>query len=69
MSALPASRHSAGNCVHSGHEGRHLPLTVLLRVVLHVALCVVAVLLLRYHAVRVNAEFLKSALQLVILLS
>ena len=69
MSGMPPPRHTAGHCVHSGHEGRHLALTVLLRVVLHVALRVVAVLLLCYHAVRVNAEFLKSALQLVILLS
>lgn len=69
MSGWPGPRHTAGNCVDSGHEGRHLPLAVLLRVVLHVALRVVAVLLLRYHAVGVNAEFLKSALQLVILLS
>ena len=69
MSGRPPARHCAGHCVHSRHEGRHLTLAVLLRVVLHVALRVVAVLLLRYHAVGVNAEFLKSALQLVILLS
>ena len=69
MSGWPGPRHCAGNCVDCRHEGRNLPLAVLLRVVLHVALRVVAVLLLSYHALRVDAEFLKSALQLVILLS
>ena len=64
------SGHSAGHAVHGGGEGGHLPLTVLLGVLLEVTLRVVAVLLLlRDHTVRVHAELLESALQLVILFS
>ena len=69
MSGLPGPRHCAGNGVDGRDEGRHLPLAVLLRVLLRVALRVVAVLLLRHHTAGVHAEFLESALQLVILLS
>ena len=55
--------------VHGGDEGGGLPaVTVLLRVLLEVALRVVAVLLLGDDALRVHPQLLESALELVILL-
>ena len=55
--------------VHGGYEGGGLPaVTVLLRVLLEVALRVVAVLLLGDDALRVHPQLLERALELVILL-
>ena len=55
--------------VHGGDEGGGLPpVAVLLRVLLEVALRVVAVLLLGDDALGVHAELLQRALKLVILL-
>ena len=55
--------------VHGGDEGGGLPaVTVLLRVLLEVALRVVAVLLLGDDALRVHPQLLERALKLVVLL-
>ena len=55
--------------VHGGDEGGGLPaVAVLLRVLLEVALRVVAVLLLGDDALRVHPQLLERALELVILL-
>ena len=63
--AVPVGR---VHCVDGGDEGGGLAVAVLFRVLLEVALRVVAVLLLRDHTLGVHAELLERALQLVILL-